>query len=234
MLKRTVLLAILVAAVSAGWASGLFWFGLSQFVTGFTKLVENCPTSTASCVTGSLQLIFGGIAAGVGGYNIQFQGWRRSEGIYHLYEAGHPEVEGLIKLSSKTGRFVDNLKHVHVGKENEASIVYHHKDGSTRKGLYHFNNATGHHHIHASFHTIEESLTLSRREQVDVNDGFGALFNDMDAGTWSNVDHANNDIGYWNSHTVQQMQDADADSFCMGFQDPDNGNENVGALRVQP
>ncbi|KAK0542621.1 hypothetical protein OC845_006532 [Tilletia horrida] len=30
------------------------------------------------------------------------------------------------------------------------------------------------------------------------------------------------------------MQDADADSFCMGFQDPDNGNENVGALRVQP
>ncbi|KAK0535356.1 hypothetical protein OC842_002334 [Tilletia horrida] len=239
MLKKSIVLLALVGIVAAGWASNLFWFGVGQFVTGFTTLVTNCSRGEA-CATGAVQLVFGAIAAGVGaGYYWKFGSWKRdAQGVYHLYEPGHPEVADTIfqRSTYSTSVGFDVLKTVHTSKANEARIVYHHKDGSLRAGLYHFNNETQHHHFHASFATDKDphNIDLLKREDVNGNTGFGAAFNDLDAGTWANVDHANNDEAYWISHTMDQMRNNDGDSFCMGFDDPDNGNEHVGALRVQP
>ncbi|KAK0542331.1 hypothetical protein OC861_006752, partial [Tilletia horrida] len=272
MIKRSVFLALLalVPVALAGWGSGLFFFGFGAFVTGVSALITGCPTNTLACAAGALTTLFGFITSGIGaGKATHEDDWRRSVGgIYHFYEAKHPALQRPTGVNEAHANFddimgerlyprgvfnrrqvLDNLKDLHVGKENEAVIVYHHADGTMREVLYHFNNDSATHQLHASFSTLSEEharaestshfMLLSRREeqkreQVGINTGFGAAYNNMDPSDWANVNHANSDIGYWTSHAVSGLKDNNADSFCLGFQDPTRNNENVLALRVQP
>ncbi|KAL9937027.1 hypothetical protein V8E36_004262, partial [Tilletia maclaganii] len=216
----------------------IFWFGLGQVAGGFTSMAGNCGSNFRGCLVGGLQAIFGAaVTAGAAGYATYYSQWKRSDdGIYHLYETVDFKATGLHTLVDGAKTPLQILKDVHVGKEQEATMIFHHTDGTKRQMLYHFNNDTQLHMLYASFHSVQEHEELypNHLQARVVNDGFGAAFHDMDTGDWANVDHGSNDIAYWTSHSLDQLQDNNADSFCMGCNDPTRNGEAVGAMRLQP
>ncbi|KAK0565013.1 hypothetical protein OC861_003998, partial [Tilletia horrida] len=256
MLKRFLLLGALLCAligvVQAGlWAAALFWFGLAQFASTFHDLVANCD-GLRSCLAGSIEALFYAGLTVTTGYKTQWKPFgarSMNNGVYHLYEPGHPDLRhkdfkaaGLTPLidsiTDGAKPFIHHLKPSHIGKEREATMIFHHKDGTKRQMLYHFNNETVTHQVLASWHSVKEDEDFVthniKREQVGINDGMGMAFHDMDGDDWRNVDQGRNDVAYWNTHTLDQMSNANADSFCMGFNDPNRNGEHVAAMRAQP
>ncbi|GAK65441.1 uncharacterized protein PAN0_008c3658 [Moesziomyces antarcticus] len=79
------------------------------------------------------------------------------------------------------------------------------------------------------FHRRDGSST----HVVGGNTGYAAAIHDDDTGTYANVAHSKGDTNEWASLAFDQLQQAGADSLCMGMIDPDNG-EDVAVVRLQP
>ncbi|KAK0542333.1 hypothetical protein OC861_006754, partial [Tilletia horrida] len=237
---------------------------VSAFTTIVANCPTNtaaCAAGAFQATVSALTLITGGAGVHYNGWRRDGPMLTPGQKIYHIYEddlrlvapddgmtfrndlaAANRKKETTRGELGPTVRLADHFKLVHVDKANEAFLYFHHSNGDMRQMRYHFNNETKTHQIHAHFLTtaqLEEQNKAeeddpSKREQVDINTGWGTAYNDLDASDWDTVNHASQDIAYWTSHSIQQLRDNNADSFCMGYQDPNRNNENVMAMRLQP
>lgn len=228
-MKHLPLVASFLAAISGAfalWAASLLWFSFGNITGGITSIVANCPSGKA-CAVGAIQFTTGVIGAIAGVVGVTYHPFKRDSSgtaVYHLYEDSRRSARRL----KRNEDLVATLRQHDAA--DPARIVFHRRDGSSTHAWYHFNPETRRHHAIGDFGL---SPAIAEREVVGGNTGYAAAIHDDDTGTYAKVAHSKGDSNEWASLAFDQLQQAGADSLCMGMVDPDNG-EDVAVVRLQP